>query len=69
MGFLRMRNCIEFYEIHLTNSNNISLHAMGFGSKMDKPGSSQEGGVVGLNFHQSKEILISETNGSIYTVC
>ena len=51
------------------NSNNISLHAMGFGSKMDKPSSSQEGGVVGLNFHQSKEVLINDTNGSIYTVC
>ncbi|XP_065372469.1 ABC transporter G family member 23 isoform X2 [Calliphora vicina] len=49
-------------------SNNISLHAMGFGSKMDKPSSSQEGGVVGLNFHQSKEILINDTNGSIYTL-
>lgn len=51
------------------NSNNISLHAMAFGSKMDKPSSSQEGGVVGLNFHQSKEVLINETNGSVFTVC
>lgn len=50
------------------NSNNISLHAMAFGSKMDKPSSSQEGGVVGLNFHQSKEVLINDSNGSIYTV-
>ncbi|XP_012159848.1 ABC transporter G family member 23 isoform X3 [Ceratitis capitata] len=49
-------------------SNNISLHAMAFGSKMDKPSSSQEGGVVGLNFHQSKEVLISETNGSVFTL-
>lgn len=50
------------------SSNNISLHAMAFGSKMDKPSSSQEGGVVGLNFHQSKEVLINDSNGSIYTV-
>lgn len=50
------------------DSNNISLHAMAFGSKMDKPSSSQEGGVVGLNFHQSKEVLINDSNGSIYTV-
>ncbi|XP_053947135.1 ABC transporter G family member 23 isoform X1 [Anastrepha ludens] len=49
-------------------SNNISLHAMAFGSKMDKPSSSQEGGVVGLNFHQSKEVLITETNGSVFTL-
>ncbi|XP_028899299.1 ABC transporter G family member 23 isoform X1 [Zeugodacus cucurbitae] len=49
-------------------SNNISLHAMAFGSKMDKPSSSQEGGVVGLNFHQSKEVLINETNGSVFTL-
>jgi len=41
---------------------------MAFGSKMDKPSSSQEGGVVGLNFHQSKEVLINDSNGSIYTV-
>ncbi|XP_037950014.1 ABC transporter G family member 20-like isoform X2 [Teleopsis dalmanni] len=53
---------------HVNFSNNISLHAMAFGSKMDKPGSSQDGGVVGLNFHQSKEVLINDTNGSIYTL-
>jgi len=32
---------------------------MAFGSKMDKPSSSQE---------QSKEVLINDSNGSIYTV-
>ncbi|XP_039492178.1 ABC transporter G family member 20 isoform X1 [Drosophila santomea] len=53
---------------HVNFSNNISLHAMAFGSKMDKPSSSQEGGVVGLNFHQSKEVLINDSNGSIYTL-
>ncbi|XP_059611334.1 ABC transporter G family member 23 isoform X2 [Phlebotomus argentipes] len=46
-------------------SNNISLSALAFGSKKDNPVYvSQESGVVGLNFHQSKEILISDSNGS-----
>lgn len=40
---------------------------MGFGSKIDTPSSSREGGVVGLNF-QSKENLI-ESTGSVFTVC
>jgi len=59
---------LSFVMVQIT-SNNISLHAMAFGSKKDKPSSSQDGGVVGLNFHQSKEVLINDTNGSIYTVC
>lgn len=29
---------------------------------------SQESGVIGLNFHQSKEVLISDTNGSTFGV-
>lgn len=29
---------------------------------------SQESGVIGLNFHQSKEVLISDSNGSSYGV-
>ncbi|XP_055681093.1 ABC transporter G family member 23 isoform X1 [Lutzomyia longipalpis] len=46
-------------------SNNISLSALAFGNKKDNPVYvSQESGVVGLNFHQSKEILISDSNGS-----
>ncbi|XP_055699342.1 ABC transporter G family member 23 isoform X2 [Phlebotomus papatasi] len=46
-------------------SNNISLSALAFGNKKDNPVYvSQESGVVGLNFHQSKEILISDANGS-----
>jgi hypothetical protein len=50
-------------------SNNISLSALAFGSKKDNPVYvSQESGVVGLNFHQSKEVLISDTNGSTYNV-
>lgn len=52
-------------------SNNISLSALAFGSKgKDNPVYiSQESGVIGLNFHQSKEVLISDsTNGSTYGV-
>lgn len=51
-------------------SNNISLSALAFGNKKDNPVYvSQESGVVGLNFHQSKEILISDANGSTLGVC
>lgn len=50
-------------------SNNISLSALAFGNKKDNPVYvSQESGVVGLNFHQSKEVLVTETNGSVYGV-
>lgn len=50
-------------------SNNISLSALAFGSKKDNPVYiSQESGVIGLNFHQSKEVLIHETNGSNFGV-
>ncbi|GAB0090644.1 ABC transporter G family member 23 [Sergentomyia squamirostris] len=46
-------------------SSNISLSALAFGNKKDNPVYvSQESGVVGLNFHQSKEVLISDSNGS-----
>lgn len=48
---------------------NISLSALAFGSKKDNPVYvSQESGVVGLNFHQSKEVLITDSNGSTITV-
>lgn len=52
----------------LNISNNISLSALAFGNKKDNPVYiSQESGVIGLNFHQSKEVLISDsTNGSTY---
>lgn len=50
-------------------SNNISLSTLAFGSKKDDPVyASQDGGVVGLNFHQSKEVLVNDSNGSIYGV-
>jgi len=43
---------------------------LAFGNKKDNPVYiSQESGVIGLNFHQSKEVLISESNnGSTYGV-
>lgn len=47
-------------------SNNISLATMNWGKK-DSICATEESGVVGLNFHQSKEILINEAaaNGHI----
>lgn len=46
-------------------SNNISLASLTWGKK-DSISVSEESGVVGLNFHQSKEILIADgTNGHI----
>lgn len=50
--------------------SNLSLAGLAFGNKMDAPVyMSQESGVVGLNFHQSKEVLIADSiNGSAFTV-
>lgn len=46
-------------------SNNISLATMNWGKK-DSISVTEESGVVGLNFHQSKEVLIHDgTNGHI----
>ncbi|XP_044262651.1 ABC transporter G family member 20 isoform X2 [Tribolium madens] len=46
-------------------SNNISLATLNWGKK-DSISVTEESGVVGLNFHQSKEILIADsTNGHI----
>lgn len=53
----------------LNITNNISLSALAFGSKKDNPVYiSQESGVIGLNFHQSKEVLVSDNNSSTYGV-
>lgn len=47
------------------NISNLSLSALAFGNKKDAPVYiSQDSGVVGLNFHQSKEVLINDHNGS-----
>lgn len=52
------------------NISNLSLSALAFGNKKDAPVYiSQDSGVVGLNFHQSKEVLINEHNGSAMGVC
>ncbi|XP_053947137.1 ABC transporter G family member 23 isoform X2 [Anastrepha ludens] len=68
---LSMYKCISLEEVFLKLSRMQSqkgeISNVNF-SKMDKPSSSQEGGVVGLNFHQSKEVLITETNGSVFTL-
>jgi hypothetical protein len=61
---------ILFMIYSLYCSNNISLSALAFGSKKDNPVYiSQESGVIGLNFHQSREVLINDSvNGSTYGV-
>ncbi|XP_030080635.1 ABC transporter G family member 23 isoform X2 [Drosophila hydei] len=68
---LTMYKCISLEEVFLKlsriQSQKGDVSHVNF-SKMDKPSSSQEGGVVGLNFHQSKEVLINDSNGSIYTL-
>ncbi|KRG02122.1 ABC transporter G family member 23 isoform X5 [Drosophila mojavensis] len=68
---LTMYKCISLEEVFLKlsriQSQKGDVSQVNF-SKMDKPSSSQEGGVVGLNFHQSKEVLINDSNGSIYTL-
>lgn len=52
------------------NISNLSLSALAFGNKKDAPVYiSQDSGVVGLNFHQSKEVLINDHNGSAMGVC
>lgn len=73
--FLLLINCTHVVVTYLVSfffvyySNNISLSALAFGSKKDaQVYGSQEGGVVGLNFHQSREALVHESNGSIYRV-
>lgn len=50
--------------------SNLAIGGLAFGNKLDAPVYvSQEGGVVGLNFHQSKEVLITDSiNGSAFTV-
>lgn len=49
----------------LNISNNISLASLNWGKKDDPVYASQETGVVGLNFHQSKEVLITDSNGHL----
>ncbi|XP_037028883.1 ABC transporter G family member 20 isoform X3 [Bradysia coprophila] len=55
-------------EVSELNISNLSLAGLAFGNKIDAPVYiSQESGVVGLNFHQSKEVLITDSiNGSSF---
>ncbi|XP_030371527.1 ABC transporter G family member 23 isoform X2 [Scaptodrosophila lebanonensis] len=68
---LSIYKCISLEEVFLKlsrlESQKGEVSHVNF-SKMDKPSSSQDGGVVGLNFHQSKEMLVQNTNGSIFTL-
>lgn len=43
-------------------SNNISLASLNW-NKKDSISVTEESGVVGLNFHQSKEVLVTDSNG------
>lgn len=45
-------------------TNNISLATLNWGKK-EPIYVSEESGVVGLNFHQSKEVLVQDTNGHV----
>lgn len=45
-------------------SNNISLATLNWGKK-EPISVTEESGVVGLNFHQSKEVLVQESNGHL----
>lgn len=49
----------------LNISNNISLASLNWGKKDEPVYVTEESGVVGLNFHQSKEILIHDTTNGI----
>ncbi|XP_046433874.1 ABC transporter G family member 23 isoform X2 [Neodiprion fabricii] len=49
----------------LNISNNISLASLNWGKKDEPVYVTQESGVVGLNFHQSKEVLIHDTTNGV----
>ncbi|XP_048506039.1 ABC transporter G family member 23 isoform X2 [Athalia rosae] len=53
----------------LNISNNISLASLNWGKRDEPVYVTEESGVVGLNFHQSKEVLVHDTTngvGSLY---
>lgn len=45
-------------------SNNISLATLNWGKK-EPISVTEESGVIGLNFHQSKEVLVQDANGHL----
>ncbi|KAK0182407.1 hypothetical protein PV327_000549 [Microctonus hyperodae] len=49
----------------LNISNNISLASLNWGKKDEPVYVTEESGVVGLNFHQSKEVLIHDTTNGV----
>ncbi|XP_046748724.1 ABC transporter G family member 23 isoform X2 [Diprion similis] len=49
----------------LNISNNISLASLNWGKKDEPVYVTQESGVVGLNFYQSKEVLIHDTTNGV----
>lgn len=49
----------------LNITNNISLASLNWGKKTEPVYVTEESGVVGLNFHQSKEVLIHDSTNSI----
>lgn len=68
--FLKLsRKQVTTNAVNELNVSNLSLSALAFGNKKDAPVYiSQDSGVVGLNFYQSKEVLINDQNGSAMDV-
>lgn len=53
--------------VELNISNNISLASLNWGKKDEPIYVIEDSGVVGLNFHQSKEILIQDSSNGVGT--
>ncbi|XP_034944176.1 ABC transporter G family member 20 isoform X2 [Chelonus insularis] len=51
--------------VELNISNNISLASLNWGKKDEPVYVTEESGVIGLNFHQSKEVLIHDTTNGV----
>lgn len=80
---LSMYNCISLEDVFLklsrkqqgqvtgpqevNISNNISLASLNWGKKDEAIYMTEESGVVGLNFHQSKEVLIQDNINGVST--
>lgn len=78
---LRMYNCISLEDVFLklsrkqqgqnvalpevNISNNISLASLNWNKKDETIYMTEESGVVGLNFHQSKEVLIQDSANGV----
>lgn len=57
------QNALPPTELNITN--NISLASLNWGKKDEPVYVTEESGVVGLNFHQSKEVLIHDTTNGV----